>query len=157
MDCTYCYIPRHAWHQHLHNVKHKLFKMQQTRPHKNYVAKFNQLFSESQKISTSKILQKTTISFSVMLFTNKQTDRQTVHETLPPPHSVPPTLWAGVTNTHTQPFNGLWSGTTRVGRYQKKHSPTHTHPDHRASFINFLHLLRFIASSSPNHHLLFAS
>ena len=33
-----------------------------------------------------------------------------------------------------RPFNGLWSGTTRVGRYQKKHSPTHTHPDHRASF-----------------------
>ena len=33
------------------------------------------------------------------------------------------------THTHTQPFNGLWSGTTRVGRYQKKHSPTHTHPD----------------------------
>ena len=41
---------------------------------------------------------------------------------------------------HTQPFNGLWSGTTRVGRYQKKHSPTHTHPDHRTSFIIFLHL-----------------
>jgi len=52
-------------------------------------------------------------------------------------------------NTHarTQPFNGLWSGTTRVGRYQKKHSPTHTHPDHRTSFINFLYLLRSIASS----------
>ena len=31
------------------------------------------------------------------------------------------------THTHTQPFNGLLSGTTRVGRYQKKHSPTHTH------------------------------
>ena len=29
--------------------------------------------------------------------------------------------------THTQPFNGLWSGTTRAGQYQKKHSPTHTH------------------------------
>jgi len=33
--------------------------------------------------------------------------------------------------THTQqqqqPFNGRLSGTTRVGRYQKKHSPTHTH------------------------------
>jgi len=28
------------------------------------------------------------------------------------------------THTHTQPFNGLWSGTTQVGRYQKKHSPT---------------------------------
>ena len=50
------------------------------------------------------------------------------------------------TDTHTQPFNGPWSGTTRVGRYQKKHSPTHTHPDHRTSFINFLHLLRYIAS-----------
>ena len=41
------------------------------------------------------------------------------------------------THTHTQPFNGLLSGTTRVGRYQKKHSPTHTHPDHRTSFIIF--------------------
>jgi len=44
--------------------------------------------------------------------------------------------------THTQLFNGLLSGTTRVGRYQKKHSPTHTHPDHRTSFITFLHLQR---------------
>ena len=49
--------------------------------------------------------------------------------------------------THTQPFNGLWSGTTRVGRYQKKKKPTHTHPDHWTSFINFLHLLRSMASS----------
>jgi len=52
-----------------------------------------------------------------------------------------------LTHTHAQLFNGLWSGTTRVGRYQKKHSPTHTHPDHRTSFINFLHLLWSIASS----------
>jgi len=50
------------------------------------------------------------------------------------------------THTHTQPFNGSWFRTTRVGRYQKKHSPTHSHPDHRTSFINFLHLLRPIAS-----------
>ena len=46
-----------------------------------------------------------------------------------------------------QPFNGLWSGTTRVGRYQKKHSPTHTHSDHQTSFIIFLHLQRSMASS----------
>ena len=50
-------------------------------------------------------------------------------------------------NTHTQPFNGLWSGTTRVGRYQKKHSPTHTHPDHRTSFIILIHLQRSMAST----------
>jgi len=50
-------------------------------------------------------------------------------------------------NTHTQPFNGLLSGTTRVGRYQKKHSPTHTHPDDRTSFIIFLHLQRAMATS----------
>ena len=50
-------------------------------------------------------------------------------------------------DTHTQPLNGPWSGTTRVGRYQKKHSPTYTHPDHGAFFINFLHLLWSIASS----------
>ena len=51
-----------------------------------------------------------------------------------------------ILHTHTQPFNGLWSGTTRVGRYQKKHSPTHTNPDHRTSFIIFLHLQRSMAS-----------
>ena len=52
------------------------------------------------------------------------------------------------THTHTHSrFNGLWSGRTRAGRYQKKHSPTHTHPDHRTSFITFLHLLRSMASS----------
>ena len=25
-----------------------------------------------------------------------------------------------------------------MSQYQKKHSPTHTHPDHQTSFINFL-------------------
>ena len=49
-----------------------------------------------------------------------------------------------------RPFNGLWSRTTRVGQYQKNHSPTHTHPDHRASFIIFLHLQRSMASSLFN-------
>ena len=48
--------------------------------------------------------------------------------------------------THTQPFNGRVSGTTRVGRYQKKHSPTDTHPNHRTSFIIFLHVLCMIHS-----------
>jgi len=38
------------------------------------------------------------------------------------------------------------SGTTRVSRYQKKHSPTHN-PDHHPIFISFFHLLRSIASS----------
>jgi len=50
-------------------------------------------------------------------------------------------------HTQTESFNGLWSGTTRVGWYQKKHSPTHTHPDHQTSFIIFLHLLQYTASS----------
>ena len=53
----------------------------------------------------------------------------------------------GPIHTHTQPFNGLLSGTTRVSRYQKKHSPTHTLPDHRTSFIIFLHLQQSMASS----------
>ena len=58
-------------------------------------------------------------------------------------------LWTSLrqSHTHTQPFNGLWSGTTQVGRYQKKRSPTHTHPDHRTSVIIFLHLQRSIAST----------
>jgi len=46
-----------------------------------------------------------------------------------------------------QPFNGRLSGTTRVGRYQKTHSPAHTHPGQRTSFITFLHLQRSMASS----------
>jgi len=43
-------------------------------------------------------------------------------------------------------LGGSWSGTTRVGRYQKKHSLTHIHPDHRTSFINFRHLFTTIHS-----------
>ena len=46
-----------------------------------------------------------------------------------------------------QPFNGHLSGTTWVGRYQKKHSPAHTHPGQHSSFITFLHLQRSTASS----------
>ena len=46
-----------------------------------------------------------------------------------------------------QPFNDGLSGTTRVGRYQKKHSPAHTRPGQRTSFITFLHLQRSMASS----------
>ena len=55
-------------------------------------------------------------------------------------------------HTLAQLFNGPLSRTTQVGRYQKKHSPTHTHPDHQTSFINFLHLLRSIASSLCKLH-----
>ena len=62
-------------------------------------------------------------------------------------HATSNTFLSYCAHTHTQPFNGPWSGTTRLGRYQKKHSPTHTHPDHRISFINFVHLLPSIASS----------
>jgi len=47
------------------------------------------------------------------------------------------------THTHTQPFNSLWSGTSRVGRYQKKHSPTHTHDPSWSPDILY-HLLPFI-------------
>ena len=54
---------------------------------------------------------------------------------------------SNTSHTHTQPFNGLLSGTTWIGRCQKKHSPTHTHPDHWTSFIIFLHLQRSMASS----------
>jgi len=45
-----------------------------------------------------------------------------------------------------QRFYGPLSRTTRVSRYQKKHSPTR-HPDHHPVFISFFHLPRSIASS----------
>ena len=56
------------------------------------------------------------------------------------------------THTHTQPFNGPFFGITWVGQYQKKRSPTHVHSVHQTSFVNFLHLLRFVASSVFNLH-----
>ena len=52
-----------------------------------------------------------------------------------------------ISNNKQQPFNGRLSGTTRVGRYQKKHSLAHTHPGQRTSCITFLHLQRSMASS----------
>jgi len=39
------------------------------------------------------------------------------------------------------PFYVPLSGTTRVSRYQKKHSPTHTYTNHQSSFICFPHLI----------------
>jgi len=44
-----------------------------------------------------------------------------------------------VITTTQQPFYGPLSRTTRVSRYQKKHSPTQ-HPDHHPIFISFFHL-----------------
>jgi len=38
------------------------------------------------------------------------------------------------THACAQPFNSSLSGTTRVGRYQKKRLPTHTHFDYQTSF-----------------------
>jgi len=53
---------------------------------------------------------------------------------------------------HTQqPFYGPLSRTTRVSRYQKKHSPNH-HPDHHPVFISLFHLPRSIASSLLKLH-----
>ena len=51
-----------------------------------------------------------------------------------------------VHSVYTHFFIGPLCGTTRMSWYQKKHSPTHTHLDHQICFINFLHLLRSIAS-----------
>ena len=39
-----------------------------------------------------------------------------------------------VATTTLQPFYGPLSGTIRVSRYQKKHSLTHTNPDHQPSY-----------------------
>ena len=90
-------------------------------------------------------------------------------------------------HTHTRTHDRLMAGITRVGRYQKKHSPTHTHPLSPSSIYNdqwhplcsfylldsplvqplsrsclvFLLVLdpqlHTPYISSPNHHLLFAA
>jgi len=54
---------------------------------------------------------------------------------------LPVTTTTTTTTTTTMPFYSPLSGTTRVSRYQKKHSPIHTYPDHQSSLICFLHLL----------------
>ena len=46
--------------------------------------------------------------------------------------------------------NWILFGTTRVRRYQKKHSPTHNYNGHQSSLICYLHLLRSTASSLFN-------
>ena len=48
----------------------------------------------------------------------------------------------GKLNTHTHThnrFTALWNlyGTTRMSRYQNKHSPTHTHRGHQSSLSAF--------------------
>ena len=43
--------------------------------------------------------------------------------------------WLDIQQQQQQPFNGRLSGTTLVGRYQKKHSSAHTHPGQQTSFL----------------------
>jgi len=69
-----------------------------------------------------------------------------VHPYCYPTNSVKAVKEHLTTQQQQQPFYGPLSGTTRVSRYQKKHSPTHN-PDHRPIFISFFHLPRSIASS----------
>ena len=71
---------------------------------------------------------------------------------IPKPHprnkQYQPISWSSTAQQQRQqPFNGRLSKTTRVGRYQKKHSPAHTPPGQRTSFITFLHFQRSTASS----------
>ena len=49
-----------------------------------------------------------------------------------------------------QPFYSPLTRTTWVIWYQKKHSPTHTYPDHQSYFISFFRLLWSMASSLFN-------
>jgi len=64
-----------------------------------------------------------------------------------PPRQIQPGTKIHVkqTTTQQQSFYRPLSGTTRVSRYQKKHSPTH-HPDHHPVIISFFHLPRSTAS-----------
>ena len=50
------------------------------------------------------------------------------------------------THTHHNRFTALWilSGTTRVSRYQKKHSPTHTHCGHQISLLFIISFLKWL-------------
>jgi len=52
---------------------------------------------------------------------------------------------------HRQLFYSPLSGTIWVIRYQKKHLPTHSYPDHQSSFISFVHLLQSV--EVPPHFL----
>ena len=72
-----------------------------------------------------------------------QHPRQSLQQPLCTNNSIQMTI----TSQQQQPFNSRLSGTTRVGRYQKKQSPAHTHPGQRTSFITFLHLQWSTASS----------
>ena len=55
--------------------------------------------------------------------------------------------WRNITTTTTTTtVLRTFDGTTRVSRYQKKHSPTH-HPGHHPIFISFFHLPWSTASS----------
>ena len=58
-------------------------------------------------------------------------------------------LWIVEDNSHTYTHNRLMAfGLGLPGQAgTRRNSPTHTHPDHRTHFINFLHLLRSTASS----------
>jgi len=72
-----------------------------------------------------------------------------------PHHSVFTSQLPFLLPNHTRIHNcfmTLWilSGTTRVSRYQKKHSPSHNYRGHQSSLICFIHLMLSMASSLFN-------
>jgi len=65
--------------------------------------------------------------------------QQVIYPTCLPVSSLCPSSVLLLTHTHTQPFNSPLSGTTRIGRYKKKHSPTHTHPGYQNPLSTFIY------------------
>jgi len=116
---------------------------------------------------------------SEVMLTNKPTNKQARCSSWHQTNSA-----KALTKLLLLPIYGPLSGTTRVSRYQKKHSPTHTYPDHQSSSVCFLPLIKihgnpcsiympdspsllwstswsgtlhFIVHTSPNHCVLFAT
>jgi len=76
-------------------------------------------------------LARTTVRPSQQQWRDRQTSRQTEWNDN---KAQSLRTWRNTTITVLRPL----SGTTRVSRYQKKHSPTQTYPDHQSFFLYLL-------------------
>jgi len=120
-----------------------------------------------QATCTKKMVKYEQLVFEIMLLTSRRTGHRTVGVPLIDYSNSSDcirnllTLWSIAsisthTHTHTHTHNRftavcILSGTTRVSRYQKKHSPTHTYRGHQSYLICFVHLIQFMASSCSIH------
>ena len=122
-------------HCHIWGLRHETCKLASTLHRSTFVSR--KLLLWTVRFCWSKVSRPMCPCCQQLVHSDQRDDAKVLLNDAPAPE-----LWQFLNQQHSK--NTAWS------QNRKKHSSTHTHPDHQPPFISFLHLLRSIASSLFN-------